>query len=403
MQVVSGFVAQDLGTFARSLDPADSPRMVVELGGEAALVYARPERGSPAGRLRVGTVPGVFERVRGPGCAEDWLRIGRDAWICGTGRTVREGVPQAERWPPPPGRWAPLPFLYVHPLGRGRMIYDTPLAAVDGVYGRPFRPATWECVVASFGRQGTPLYRTASGAYLRQDDVRLAAPSALAGVFPDPESAPWPYAFVAANDADVFVEPPPRSKRIPVSVAQRLPRYTTVGVAEEGVGWGRGGEDQYLRRDEVRRFRPHERPDGVGPGERWFDVDLTEQVFSVWDGDVPHFVTLASTGKGGTTREGSFRIWRAAAVQTMTGLPTDDGGREYDVRDVPWVLFFDEDRAIHAAFWHDDFGNARSHGCVNLSPVAARWVFDMARPSLPDGWMAIDPPAETSTLVYIHR
>jgi hypothetical protein len=283
------------------------------------------------------------------------------------------------------------------------MIYGTATAAIDAVYGRPFRPGTWECVVASFVRQRTPLYRTASGEYLRQDDVRPAVPSALAGAFPDPSGAPWPYAFVAVDSAEVYAEPPPRSRRIPVAVAHRLPRYARVHVEEEGERWVRVGEGRYLRRDDVRRFRPHARPEGVGAGERWFDVDLAEQIFSVWDGDVPRFVTLTSTGKGHATREGSFRIWRTTAVQSMAGLPTEHGGKTYDVRDVPWVMFFDEDRAIHAAFWHDDFGNARSHGCVNLSPIAARWVFQMARPALPDGWLAIEPPAAESTLVYVHR
>jgi L,D-transpeptidase catalytic domain len=52
-------------------------------------------------------------------------------------------------------------------------------------------------------------------------------------------------------------------------------------------------------------------------------------------------------------------------------------------------VFFHESIALHAAFWHDRFGDKRSHGCVNLSPRDARTVFDLLAPALPDGWYAI--------------
>jgi hypothetical protein len=44
---------------------------------------------------------------------------------------------------------------------------------------------------------------------------------------------------------------------------------------------------------------------------------------------------------------------------------------------------------LHAAFWHDDFGHARSHGCVNLSPRDAARLFAWTTPDLPIGWDAI--------------
>jgi hypothetical protein len=47
---------------------------------------------------------------------------------------------------------------------------------------------------------------------------------------------------------------------------------------------------------------------------------------------------------------------------------------------------------IHTAYWHDAFGNTVSHGCVNVSPKDARFLFDWIEPRLPDGWSEIEVP-----------
>ena len=70
---------------------------------------------------------------------------------------------------------------------------------------------------------------------------------------------------------------------------------------------------------------------------------------------------------------------------TMDG---DEAGDEFDLRDVPWVQYFTEGYALHAAYWHDDFGVPRSHGCVNLAPLDASWLFEWTDPEVPEGWNA---------------
>ena len=47
--------------------------------------------------------------------------------------------------------------------------------------------------------------------------------------------------------------------------------------------------------------------------------------------------------------------------------------------------------ALHTAYWHDQFGTRRSHGCVNLSPKDARWLYGFTSPAVPDGWVAVHP------------
>jgi len=67
------------------------------------------------------------------------------------------------------------------------------------------------------------------------------------------------------------------------------------------------------------------------------------------------------------------------------------------------VQYFHESYALHAAFWHDDFGRVRSHGCVNLPPVDAAWLFEWTDPVVPSPWHGSNAVAgEPGTVVYIH-
>ncbi|KYF72624.1 hypothetical protein BE17_01465 [Sorangium cellulosum] len=103
-------------------------------------------------------------------------------------------------------------------------------------------------------------------------------------------------------------------------------------------------------------------------------------------------MTLVSTGADGlgdpkTTRstvQGLFRIHTKHVTVTMDGDEEDED--PFDFRDVPFVQYFTEGFAFHAAYWHDDFGTARSHGCVNLSPLDAAWLFEWTTPEVPAAW-----------------
>jgi lipoprotein-anchoring transpeptidase ErfK/SrfK len=69
--------------------------------------------------------------------------------------------------------------------------------------------------------------------------------------------------------------------------------------------------------------------------------------------------------------------------------------------DVPYVQFFDGDRGLHGVYWHDQFGTPRSHGCVNLSPRDARWLFHFTTHPLPPGWISRTIPEGQGTLVRV--
>lgn len=132
------------------------------------------------------------------------------------------------------------------------------------------------------------------------------------------------------------------------------------------------------------------RPPGIESEEHWIHVDLSEQTLVAYIGDKPVFATIVSTGKEpGMTPVGVHRIQSKFIVTSMRDQPVEEDA--YSIEDVPWTQYFSNNVALHGAFWHGGFGLVRSHGCVNLSPSDARWLFGFTEPKLPHGWAAAMP------------
>jgi lipoprotein-anchoring transpeptidase ErfK/SrfK len=87
------------------------------------------------------------------------------------------------------------------------------------------------------------------------------------------------------------------------------------------------------------------------------------------------------------------------------GVTKRRGEGTFQLRDVPYIQYFESGYALHAAYWHDVFGTPRSHGCVNLSPVDAHRVFLWTDPPVPDGWHAVNAGEEfgEGTTVIVHE
>jgi hypothetical protein len=134
-------------------------------------------------------------------------------------------------------------------------------------------------------------------------------------------------------------------------------------------------------------------------GEQWIDVDLGEQVLVLYRGHTPEYATLVSTGRSHATPLGNYPIWAKVATMTMANQEYED--KPYMVQGVPWVLLFQGHNAIHGAYWHDRFGVTKSHGCINLSPIDARFVFEWAGPRMVAGWTGL-LPAELERSVLVH-
>jgi lipoprotein-anchoring transpeptidase ErfK/SrfK len=233
-----------------------------------------------------------------------------------------------------------------------------------------------------------PFWRTIRGAYVRADQVSTNEPPTHRGVV---VGGAWqlPIGFVYRGGTR-------RLRRVAATQRFRnagtLERHTPVVAAET---LQRNGQDYIVtadgfivRRNAIRLAEPSERPSEVGEDERWIDVDLSEQILVAYEGDRPVFVTTVSTGREGhDTPLGLFQIKSKHVSTTMDDL--DAGEESYLIEDVPWTMYFEGNYAMHAAFWHSGFGRVRSHGCVNLAPADARWVFQWSLPMLPASWHGV--------------
>jgi len=128
-------------------------------------------------------------------------------------------------------------------------------------------------------------------------------------------------------------------------------------------------------------------PAGVKDDQPWVHVNLTEQTLVAYVGKDPKYATLVSTGLDGhNTPEGTFTIRAKHVAATMSDIGADAADDRYSIEDVPWTQYFEGSIALHGAFWHERFGLQRSHGCVNLAPRDAHWLFNFTWPTVPDGW-----------------
>ncbi|MFN8447955.1 MAG: LysM peptidoglycan-binding domain-containing protein [Anaerolineae bacterium] len=99
-------------------------------------------------------------------------------------------------------------------------------------------------------------------------------------------------------------------------------------------------------------------------------VDLSDQrTYAYEDGKLVRNV-LSSTGLPGTpTVRGAYKVQRKYVAQTMTGPG-------YYLPDVPYIMYFYAGYALHGTYWHNNFGQPMSHGCVNLPTSEAEWFYN---------------------------
>jgi hypothetical protein len=215
---------------------------------------------------------------------------------------------------------------------------------------------------------------------------------------------PMPFGFVVADPLNVRAEPGVADGNPPLG---ELQRYAVVPIldakdAVDGV-WYRIGQGQWVSARHVRRIAPVVRPEGVGPDERWIEVNLREQTLAAYEGSQMVYATLISSGlPRWQTIVGLFRIWVKIKAGKMSGGNLENGDYYY-LADVPWTMYFKGGYGLHTAYWHDDFGRPRSHGCVNLSPLDAYWLFQWSAPDLAPDQRALRSSSESpGTWVFVH-
>ena len=120
----------------------------------------------------------------------------------------------------------------------------------------------------------------------------------------------------------------------------------------------------------------------ISRAQKHIYVNLTTQTLFAYEGKNLFLETPVSTGLWGRTPKGDFTIWTKVRSTRMTGGSGDDF---YDLPNVPYVMFFSNAEvpgsvgfSIHGTYWHNNFGHAMSHGCVNMKTTDVAKLFEWA-------------------------
>jgi hypothetical protein len=272
---------------------------------------------------------------------------------------------------------AALSFSYAHVVQDDAPVYTSPREATQG---RPPKRSlgtgyVWVSVEGKTTYAGQDFYQINADEYVRAEALSSYHPSEFQGVALA-EQPQQPFAWILK---------PVRPLLTPAgdlnSGAPEYQRYDLVQIfATERLGdqvWYLIGPHQWINQTSVGKVEPTAPPEGVELGTAWVEVDLFEQTLAAYVGEQMVYATLVSSGlPGWDTPLGLSKVW----LKVQSGKMSGGYGRPdyYFLEDVPWTMYFNRDIALHTAYWHDGFGYRRSHGCVNLAPLDAKWLFEWA-------------------------
>ncbi len=341
-----------------------------------------------------------FEAPRS-NCRGRWFLVGPEAWLCEEHARISGWSQTAEPLVTPGVDGLPYRYHFVGP--DGSFGYATLSLAEEAIPDSQLEPGFAVALERVETKAGGDSYGlTTHGLWLPLRDLRPARPPTFSGrTLAEGQRG---LAWVHREHATVYKKPW-------YGTGETMPRLSPIEVLEEvaagGQSWLMIGAQRWLRAADVRQVNWRDPPDEVRPNERWLDVDTGRQTLVAYEGSRPVFATLVSTGKGlpnspQATPLGHHRIWVKLVSTDMTNLEDAETNRYYAIEEVPWVMFFKQGYGLHGAFWHDSFGNRRSHGCINLSPRDAHFIFQWAGPELPLGWRASHPTTyDQGTLVVV--
>jgi hypothetical protein len=431
-------------TSLRELEPIVDPGHLLVAIGRETLVYERPSfKSQKIGYLRAGAqVRRDAEPAGYEGCKLGFYRVMPQGYVCvGPTATLDPQNPVAQFSRVRPDRSAAMPYLYARSLyptppfytrlpskleqqqqevelarhleantryaWRNAQIDQTPpFLLAGGQAPTPFGyaheankltigralPDSSFALLAIYDHQGRRFGLTTDMSLLPLDRMKPVAPSTFHGLALG-SGVTLPVVFVRAKNALLYAGSPSSGLSIvrPIGFREALP-ITGRSRSLSGLSYLETTTGEWLRDENlVRVDKMVQRPGWVKPGRTWIHVSVLKQSMVAYEGDTPVYVTLVSTGADGlgdpkTTRStvrGQFLIHTKHVTATMD---SDEAGDSFDLRDVPYVQYFSEGFAFHAAYWHDTFGTPHSHGCVNLSPRDSRWLFHWTDPPVPQAW-----------------
>jgi len=325
----------------------------------------------------------------GHGCAIRWIEIAPRGWAC-------ESVLVPSEDEPTPPRTTSLrddddaddaSAVYGAVFGKDVPAFASRADAEAGQNARVLTGATSVRARAVVNVDGRRYWITTAGELIDAASISTISPSKFRGIALDAATTlplAWTHAHgkprgpvkirdMPSADGAIIGELAPRTV---ITIAESSADGTYVQVAETG----------WIARADLRIAERAAPPPGTGADEKWFDIDLDQQVLIAYEGVRPVYATLVSTGKHDhRTPPGIARVASKLASANMVSEKRDI----YAVAEVPWTMYYDHNFALHTAYWHDGFGDPRSHGCVNLAPRDARLLYQWASPDVPPGWTAV--------------
>ena len=168
---------------------------------------------------------------------------------------------------------------------------------------------------------------------------------------------------------------------------------------QEGVTYGPG---PYVPATDLRRIDPSElAPISPDVADKRIEVNLAAQTMVAYENGASVMSCRVSSGYGDFgTPVGSHTVLFKYPTARMTG---GEGADFYDLPGVGFPTFLTWNGvAIHAAYWHNDFGRPRSHGCLNVPGPVAKWVWRWTAPAAPYANASyFTPPGVRGTAVIV--
>ena len=264
-----------------------------------------------------------------------------------------------------------LKYKYANVVNATAKVYASFQDAVGktGNYGHlPNFPAYVAYTTSRDGNNGQTYYLVNYG-WMDGKDLQLLTPSVFTGILLT-RDVTFRFGWVLADTQSV------NAAGETVQTYQRYQVVHEVPAEEQKPGYIAIGADEWLPESTLTLVNPAV-PQEAGPGTcRFIYANLTTQTLSVYNNCKLVFATLVSSGRNSWTFEGRFAILYKVEYSSIT--PPATSTSDYYIEGVPYFMTYSGNFGFHAAYWHDSFGAPASHGCINLAPADAKWLYDWA-------------------------